>query len=61
MLQVVQRKVDIPLVEKVSCQAKLRDALNVKKPGVGDKFTLSPSEVSKFRRGGYKNKGRRRR
>jgi hypothetical protein len=48
MFQVVQRKVDIPIVERVSCQAKLKDALNIKKPGVGDKFTLSPSEVSKL-------------
>lgn len=43
--QVVQRKVDIPIVDSVTCQAKLKAALNSKKPGVGDKFTISPSEI----------------
>jgi len=44
-MQVVQRKVDIPIVDSATCQAKLKAALNAKKPGVGDKFIMSPSEV----------------
>ena len=45
LLQVVQRKVDIPIVDKDTCQTKIKAALNAKKPGVGDKVTISPSEV----------------
>jgi hypothetical protein len=44
--QVVQRKVDIPIVDKATCQTKVKAALNAKKAGVGDKVTISPSEVS---------------
>ncbi len=44
--QVVQRKVDIPIVDKATCQTKIQAAINAKKPGTGDKVTISPSEVS---------------
>jgi len=43
--QFKQHKVDLPLVEDGSCQAKLKVALNGQKRGVGDRFSLSPSEV----------------
>ncbi len=50
MWQVVQRKVDIPIVDKATCQTKVKAALNAKKAGIGDKVTISPSEVSTFNR-----------
>ena len=45
VVQVVQRKVDIPIVDRDTCQTKIKAALNAKKPGIGDKVTISPSEV----------------
>jgi len=43
--QFLQRKVDVPLVNNAQCNADLRTALNNKAAGVGDRFTLDPSEV----------------
>jgi len=43
--QFIQHKVDLPLVDNASCNNKLKVALNNQKRGVGDRFTLSPSEV----------------
>ena len=43
--QPVQHKMNLPLVEPDKCEPALKRALNGQKPGVGDKFVLSPSEV----------------
>ena len=43
--QFLQHKVDIPLVESGRCNADLRAAINAKKSGVGNKFTLDTSEI----------------
>eukprot|EP00092_Neocalanus_flemingeri_P009223 GFUD01009926.1.p1 GENE.GFUD01009926.1~~GFUD01009926.1.p1 ORF type:complete len:607 (-),score=161.60 GFUD01009926.1:18-1679(-) len=43
--QPVQHKMNLPLVEQNKCESALRVALNARKPGVGDQFVLSPSEV----------------
>merc|ERR1719336_2772237 len=43
--QFIQHKVDLPLVDNASCNNKLKVALNNQKRGVGDRFTLSPSEI----------------
>eukprot|EP00091_Calanus_sinicus_P017693 TRINITY_DN382_c0_g1_i11.p1 TRINITY_DN382_c0_g1~~TRINITY_DN382_c0_g1_i11.p1 ORF type:complete len:497 (-),score=165.67 TRINITY_DN382_c0_g1_i11:62-1552(-) len=43
--QFLQRKVDVPLVNNAQCNADLKSALNSQSSGVGDRFTLDPSEV----------------
>jgi len=43
--QFIQHKVDIPLVDSTTCNRKLKTALNNQRRGVGDRFTLSPSEI----------------
>merc|ERR1711872_351074 len=43
--QFIQHKVDIPLVDSTTCNRKLKAALNNQRRGVGDRFTLSPSEI----------------
>merc|ERR1719310_2611550 len=35
----------IPLVDSTTCNRKLKAALNNQRRGVGDRFTLSPSEI----------------
>ena len=43
--QFLQHKVDIPLVDSTRCNAELKAAINLKKSGVGNKFTLDASEI----------------
>jgi len=43
--QFLQRKVDVPLVNNAQCNAGLRSALNSKANGVGQRFSLDPSEL----------------
>jgi len=43
--QYIQHKVDVPLVPDYKCEPALKQALNAKKFGVGDRFKLHPSEV----------------
>jgi len=43
--QFIQHKVDIPLVDSTTCNRNLKTALNKQRRGVGDRFTLSPSEI----------------
>merc|ERR1711933_435340 len=43
--QFIQHKVDIPLVDSTTCNTALKAALNQQRRGVGDRFTLSPSEI----------------
>ena len=43
--QFIQRKVDLPLVEKNTCEAKLKAAMNLRRQGLGNTFNLSPSEI----------------
>merc|ERR1711936_499191 len=43
--QFIQHKVDVPLVPAAQCNAALKQALNQKKPGVGDRFQLTQGEV----------------
>ena len=43
--QFLQRKVDVPLVNNVQCNADLKSALNSQSSGIGDRFTLDSSEV----------------
>jgi len=43
--QFIQHKVDVPLVPASQCNAALKQALNQKKPGVGDRFQLTQGEV----------------
>ena len=41
--QFIPKKVDLSLIPAAQCEAKLKVALNAKKPGVGDRFQLDPS------------------
>jgi len=41
----IQHKVDLPLVDNANCQNSLKNALNRQKPGTGNRFQLSPSEI----------------
>eukprot|EP00091_Calanus_sinicus_P002376 TRINITY_DN12413_c0_g1_i1.p2 TRINITY_DN12413_c0_g1~~TRINITY_DN12413_c0_g1_i1.p2 ORF type:complete len:123 (-),score=22.06 TRINITY_DN12413_c0_g1_i1:145-489(-) len=43
--QFIQHKVDIPLVDSNTCNQKLKTALNNQRRGVGDRFSLSSSEI----------------
>jgi len=43
--QFIPRKVDVPIVNNVQCQAGLRNALNQQRPGAGNNFRLHPSEI----------------
>merc|ERR1711902_278184 len=43
--QFIQHKVDVPIVPAAQCNAALKQALNQKKPGVGDRFQLTQGEV----------------
>jgi len=43
--QFIQHKVDVPLVPASQCNLALKQALNQKKPGVGDRFQLTQGEV----------------
>merc|ERR1712203_1075277 len=43
--QFIQHKVDLPLVEKNSCNNKLKNALNAQRAGSGNRFSLSQSEI----------------
>jgi len=43
--QFLQRKVDVPLVNNAQCNVALKSALNSQSSGIGDRFTLDPSEV----------------
>jgi len=43
--QVVQRKVDVPIVDSTKCNNDLKLALNNQRAGSGNRFSLSPSEV----------------
>lgn len=43
--QVVQRKVDVPIVSRNNCNQDLKNALNAQRSGSGNRFNLSPSEV----------------
>jgi len=43
--QFIPRKVDIPIVNDNQCQTDLRNALNRQRPGVGNNFSLHPSEI----------------
>ena len=43
--QSLQHKVDVPLVNNAQCNADLKTALNSQARGVGDRFTLDPSEL----------------
>ena len=44
-IQVVQRKVDLPLYDDATCNAELKAALNNQRRGAGDRFSLSRSEI----------------
>jgi len=43
--QFIPRKVDLSLVPDAQCEAKLKYALNARKPGSGDRFYLDSSEL----------------
>jgi secreted trypsin-like serine protease len=43
--QVVQRKVDMPIIDDNSCNNDLKNALNAQRSGSGNRFNLSPSEI----------------
>jgi len=43
--QFIPRKVDLSLIPATQCEAKLKAALNARKPGVGDRFQLDSSEI----------------
>merc|ERR1712001_134179 len=43
--QFIPKKVDLSLIPAAQCEAKLRVALNARKPGVGDRFQLDSSEI----------------
>jgi len=43
--QFIPKKVDLSLIPAAQCEAKLKVALNAKKPGVGDRFQLDSSEI----------------
>jgi len=43
--QIIPHKVDLPLVDKTSCNNKLKDALNKQRPRSGNSFKLSESEI----------------
>jgi len=43
--QFLQKKVDLPLYEQDKCNLKLKEALNNKRAGLGDRFQLSSSEI----------------
>jgi len=43
--QFLQRKVDVPLVSSVQCNADLKLALEERSSGLGEQFSLHPSEL----------------
>merc|ERR1719412_2167053 len=43
--QFIPKKVDLSLIPAAQCEAKLKLALNARKPGVGDRFQLDSSEI----------------
>ena len=43
--QFIPKKVDLSLISAAQCEAKLKVALNARKPGVGDRFQLDSSEL----------------
>jgi len=43
--QFIQHKVDVPIVPDHKCNIALKEALNAKERGVGDRFQLDPSEI----------------
>jgi len=43
--QFIPKKVDLPLVNNNQCEASLQNALNIQKPGAGDRFRIHPSEI----------------
>jgi len=43
--QFIPKKVDLSLIPAAQCEAKLKLALNARKPGAGDRFQLDASEV----------------
>jgi len=43
--QFIQHKVDLPLVNNNECNNKLKNALNRQRPGSGNRFQLSDSEI----------------
>jgi len=43
--QFIPKKVDLSLIPAAQCEAKLKVALNARKPGVGDRFQLDSSEI----------------
>ena len=43
--QFIPKKVDLSLIPAAQCEAKLKVALNARKPGVGDRFQLDSSEL----------------
>merc|ERR1719328_1020343 len=43
--QMIQHKVDLPLVENNSCNNRLKSALNRQRAGSGNRFSLSQSEI----------------
>merc|ERR1711872_207247 len=43
--QFIPRKVDLPVFERNQCEAVLKNAMNRRQAGLGDRFSLSPSEM----------------
>eukprot|EP00088_Acartia_fossae_P035299 TRINITY_DN36332_c0_g1_i1.p1 TRINITY_DN36332_c0_g1~~TRINITY_DN36332_c0_g1_i1.p1 ORF type:complete len:454 (-),score=113.52 TRINITY_DN36332_c0_g1_i1:109-1470(-) len=43
--QFIQKKVDLPIFERNQCNQRLKNALNNKRNGLGDRFSLHASEV----------------
>jgi len=43
--QFIPRKVDLPIYDWSRCQDVLKNAMNERKAGLGDRFRLSPSEI----------------
>merc|ERR1739845_179728 len=43
--QFIPKKVDLSLIPAAQCEAKLKLALNARKPGTGDRFQLDASEI----------------
>jgi len=43
--QFIPKKVDLSLVPGAQCEASLKNALNSRQPGTGDRFQLHPSEI----------------
>merc|ERR1712077_176558 len=43
--QFIPKKVDLSLIPAAQCEAKLKLALNARKPGTGDRFQLDSSEI----------------